>query len=161
MQSISADAITATDAPGSRLGPLVGMVYRQWRRQMDLDFKDLDLSDASRMPLLMLHRHGEAMRQKDLAQALHLDPSSLVRVLTQLRSAGLLEWSCAPADRRTKYIALTSEGRRLADLINERSQEIEQAILADLSADELQATRAALLKISQRFSQLQAASSTP
>lgn len=94
------------------------------------------------------------MRQKDLAEALYLDTSSLVRVLDNLRSANLVDWACNPADRRTKYIALTEAGRHTASLILARSLQIEQDILADLTPEELQVTRKALEKISRRFDSL-------
>lgn len=135
----------------SRFGFLLGSVYRQWRRQIDMSFKDLGLSDATRMPLLVLYMQDEALRQKDLAQALHLDSSSLVRVLAQLHKAQLVQWNNEPTDRRTKCIALTPAGRKVAALILEQSMEIEQTILADLSADEIQVTRRALEKISGRL----------
>lgn len=142
------------DQARSRFGLLIGRVCRQWRRQVDLSFKDLGLSDASRMPLLVLYAHGEALRQKDLADALYLDSSSLVRVLAQLRAAQLVDWQCDPADRRTKYIALTATGRETAALILTKSLEIEQSILADLSAQEQAVTRQVLEKISARFTTL-------
>lgn len=138
----------------SRFGLLIGSVYRQWRRQVDLSFKDLGLSDASRMPLLVLHVQDAPMRQKDLAEALYLDTSSLVRILDKLRAARLVDWACDPADRRTKCIALTDAGRHAASLILARSMQIEQAILADLAPEELEVTRRALEKISRRFDAL-------
>ncbi len=137
--------------PHSRFGFLLGSVYRQWRRQIDLNFKDLGLSDATRMPLLVLHVQNQPLRQKDLAQALYLDSSSLVRVLAQLQKTQLVQWDFDPADRRTKRIALTPAGRKAAALILEKSMEIEQTILADLSANEIQVTRQALEKISGRL----------
>ncbi|HEY9278692.1 MAG TPA: winged helix DNA-binding protein [Eoetvoesiella sp.] len=150
------DALFAPDLPQarSRFGVLLGSVYRQWRRQVDLNFKDLGLSDATRMPLLVLYVHGEPLRQKDLADALYLDTSSLVRVLAQLRKAHLVDWTSDPADRRTKCIALTPAGREAASLILAKSMEIEQTILADLSPQELEVTRRALEKISRRFDSL-------
>lgn len=149
----------AANAPGldqarSRFGLLLGRVCRQWRRQVDLSFKDLGLSDATRAPLLALYTQGEALRQKDLADALYLESSSLVRVLAQLRQAQLVDWECDPADRRTKYIALTARGRETAALILVKSLEIEQTILADLTAQEQDVTRRAFEKISARFSTL-------
>ncbi len=138
----------------SRFGALLGSVYRQWRRQVDLSFKDLGLSDATRMPLLVLYVHDEPLRQKDLADALYLDTSSLVRVLAQLRKAQLVDWSSDPADRRAKRIGLTPAGRKTAAVILAKSMEIEQAILADLAPQELEVTRQALEKISRRFDAL-------
>ncbi|MET1115850.1 MAG: winged helix DNA-binding protein [Comamonas sp.] len=152
-------ALASPDAPElsqarSRFGLLIARVYRQWRRQVDLSFKDLGLSDATRTPLLMLHDRGGPLRQKDLADALYLDSSSLVRVLEQLRQLELVDWACDPADRRTKCIALTSKGHATAALILAKSLEIERLLLADLSADEQRVTRAVLEKISQRFAAL-------
>lgn len=149
----------ASDAPEisrahSRFGLLIARVYRQWRRQVDLSFKELGLSDATRTPLLALYEQGGPLRQKDLADALYLDSSSLVRVLAQLREAKLVDWACDPADRRTKCIALTDRGRTTAGLILAKSLEIERTLLADLSPDEQQVTRAVLEKISQRFAAL-------
>jgi MarR family transcriptional regulator for hemolysin len=138
----------------SRFGALLGSVYRQWRRQVDLNFKDLGLSDATRMPLLVLYVQEEPLRQKDLADALYLDTSSLVRVLAQLRKAQLVDWSSDPADRRTKCIVLTPAGREAAAVILAKSMEIEQTILADLSPHEQEVTRRALVKISRRFDAL-------
>ena len=153
------DVTKPSAAPGSpqarsRFGLLIGSVYRQWRRQVDISFRDLGLSDATRMPLLVLHVQGGPMRQKDLAEALYLDTSSLVRVLDNLRAAHMVDWACDPADRRTKCIALTEAGRHAASLILARSMQIEQAILAELTPEELEITRRALEKISRRFDAL-------
>lgn len=135
----------------ARFGRLIGSVFRQWRRQVDLSFKELGLSDATRMPLLVLYVEARPLRQKDLADALYLDTSSLVRVLTQLRKAQLVSWSSDPADRRTKCIVLTPAGRDIAAQILAKSIEIEHTILAGLSPQELEVTRQTLEKISQRF----------
>lgn len=144
-----------------RFGQLLGSVYRQWRRQVDLSFKELGLSDATRLPLLVLSAQTAPMRQKDLADALYLDPSSLVRVLAQLRAAHMVDWASDPADKRTKCIALTPAGRQTAALILAKSMEIEQTILSDLSKEEQEVTRRSLEKISQRFDDLRCQEKPP
>lgn len=153
MQTTSADrAARDVERARSRFGLLLGGVYRQWRRQADLSFKALGLSDATRLPLMVLYAHpGAHMRQKYLAQALQLDTSSLVRVLAQLRDAGYVDWEFHEDDRRAKCIALTASGEDVAAQILERSLEVERAILADLTPKELEVTRRALEKISLRF----------
>ncbi|NYT79270.1 winged helix DNA-binding protein [Alcaligenaceae bacterium] len=155
MQTISPiDPFTAPDIvqARSRFGLLLGSVYRQWRRQIDFAFKDLGLSDATRMPLLILYVQGEALRQKDLADALYLDTSSLVRVLAHLRKAQLVDWASDPADRRTKCIALTPSGRETAKLILAKSMEIERAVLDGHSLQDLETTYRVLGTISRQFS---------
>ena len=145
---------TALAQVRARFGQLVGSVYRQWRRQVDLQLRDSGLSDASRMPLITLYTHPMPMLQKELAQALHLDTSSLVRVLAQLRAAGLVQWHCQPTDRRTKCIALTDAGRDTAARILQYSLHIEHAILDGISAEDLEVTRRTLETISRRFNTL-------
>lgn len=137
-----------------RFGLLIGSVYRQWRKKVDDTFKAQGLTDATRMPLVVLLTHGQAMRQKDLAHSLSLDTSSLVRVLTQLRNAQLVQWRIDPADRRAKCIELTVQGRQVAADILQTSLNIEQAILADLTPQELELTRRALHKITQTFERM-------
>lgn len=148
---------SSPEGASSRLGLLIGGVYRQWRRQADLSCKNHGLTDASRVPLLVLYGAQAPMRQKELAQALYLDTSSLVRVLDQLRARGLLDWTADPDDRRAKCIALTPEGRSTAADILSDSLEVERQILADLSEDEARILRQALEKISRRFDTLAAA----
>ena len=161
MQTICDDVQTTT-APDlaqarCRFGLLIGSVYRQWRKKVDESFKGQGLTDATRMPLVVLFTQGEAMLQKDLAQSLSLDSSSLVRVLAQLRDMQLVQWDSDPLDRRTKRIALTAQGREIASQILQKSLQIEQAILADLSPQELEVTRAALHKIALSFERMDSA----
>jgi MarR family transcriptional regulator, transcriptional regulator for hemolysin len=157
MQTISAHkpphAPDLVQARG-RFGLLIGSVYRQWRKKVDESFKDQGLTDATRMPLVVLLTHGQAMLQKDLAQALSLDTSSLVRVLAQLRDAQLVQWASDATDRRTKRIALTAQGEQVAAQILRKSLEIEKAILAELTAQEIDVTRRALHKIALSFEQI-------
>lgn len=142
------------DVARNRFGLLLGCVYRQWRRQVDLSFRDLGLSDAMHMPLLVLYVEQAPMRQKDLAATLHLDTSSLVRVLAQLREAGWIIWQCEATDRRTKCIELTPSGRTLAARILQKSLEIERTILAGIPPAELETARSVLRKISLNFEAL-------
>jgi MarR family transcriptional regulator for hemolysin len=134
-----------------RFGGLIGAVYRKWRRSVDLSFRELGLSDATRLPLLELLMAGKPLKQKDLAQALFLETSSLFRVLAQLRELGLVDWTADPDDGRAKIIALTDKGREAAMRILEKSLEIEKDILSVLTHEEREVARAALVKISSRF----------
>ena len=138
----------------ARLGRLIGGVYRQWRRQVDQSVKDLGLTDSTRAPLLALHAADGPLRQKELAQALLLETSSLVRVLDHLRSMDLVDWTSDPNDRRAKCIALTPQGRKTVARILARSLEIERSILVDVTPQELVVLRSALEKISRRFDAL-------
>lgn len=158
--SSSSNASRRTDAARieqarARLGRLVGAVYRRWRRAVDQSFRELGLTDATRAPLVALYESdAPAMRQKELAEMLALDKSSLVRVLSQLRELGFVEWETEETDRRAKRIRLTDAGRTMAERMVAKSLEIEAQILQTLSPAELQTTRLALEKISRRLDEI-------
>src|SRR4051794_6886695 len=93
--------------PQKRFGSLIGLAARQWRRAVDLRLQKYGLTEATWTPLLRLAQASEPMRQKDLAAALSLDSSSVVRILNGLEDAGLIERREDPEDRRAKAIAIT------------------------------------------------------
>lgn len=139
----------------ARLGRLIGAVYRRWRRAVDQSFRELGLTDATRAPLMALYESdAAALRQKELAEILALDKSSLVRVLSQLREMGLVEWETDESDRRAKSIRLTAAGQTMAERMVAKSLEIEAQILHTLTPAELRTTREALEKIARRLDEL-------
>lgn len=143
------------DAAPARFGRLIGTLARKWRRAVDQSFREIGLTDATRAPLIALHDSPvSAMRQKDLAELLSLEKSSLVRVLSQLRDMGLVEWCVDPDDRRAKSIQLSARGRELARQVLARSLEVERKLLEGLSPEEVQLTRQALEKIARQFDAL-------
>ena len=70
--------------PQGRLSTKIGVVARQWRRAVDQRLQPFDLTQATWLPLVQLARAPGPMRQKDLAAALSLDNSAVVRVLQNL-----------------------------------------------------------------------------
>lgn len=137
----------------SRFGLLVSGIYRLWRRQVDIAYKELGLSDATRMPIVVLYDHGQAMRQKELAEALAMDTSSLVRILYELREKALVDWCSDPMDRRAKCITLTPAGLGMGERIVRISRDIEERFVAELDQADLATTRATLGLLLQKLKQ--------
>ena len=77
------------------------------------------------------------MRQNELAASLSLDGSSVVRLLDALEDAGLIERCEDRADRRAKSLVLTPRGRRTVDQVERVSLEIRNAVLGDVSDEDL------------------------
>ena len=90
--------------------PLVAQSARQWRRAIDRQLQPLGLTEATWLPLLYLSRARQSPRQKDLASALQLDSSSVVRLLDALQAAGFID-RAEGLDRRAKTVELTASGR--------------------------------------------------
>jgi MarR family transcriptional regulator for hemolysin len=120
---------------------LVGL-GRRWRKVLDTRLATQGLSDAVWTPLVHLHRLGDGISQTELAAAVGLDGSSLVRLLDMLVAQGLVERQVHASDRRIKLVHLTPEGKRTAAGIRKRIAAIEDELLADLD----EAAAASLLR---------------
>ena len=121
-------------------GALLGRTYRQWRRAADLRLQPFDLTEATWLPLLRIARAPEPPRQKDLAAAMFVDGSSVVRLLDNLEQAGLIQRKEGETDRRAKTIHLTPRGRAIADRAETVARRVRQDALAGLSDKDIATT---------------------
>lgn len=135
----------------NRLGTLVSLVSRQWRKAVDARLQAFGLSEATWLPLLRLAQAGKPMRQKDLAAVLTLDTSSVVRILANLDAAGLIEQHPDEEDRRAKAITVTEAGRALVRQVESVSQGIEDEVLADIAQGDLAISRRVLEQVCGRL----------
>lgn len=105
--------------PSARLdfGYRLVILARRWRAAIDARLHAAGLTDATWRPLIYLHRMGDGARQKDLAAALGLDCSAVVRLLDLLAGRGLVERREDPADKRAKTLHLTDSGRSLISTV--------------------------------------------
>jgi MarR family transcriptional regulator for hemolysin len=109
---------------------------------VDRRLQPFGLTEATWLPLIYLSRVPAPMRQKDLAAALGLDGSSVVRLLDALEASGHIERREAGTDRRAKAITVTARGWSIIERVEAVSREVRNATLHGLTEDELgQATR--------------------
>lgn len=87
---------------------------RTYKAAADRMASDFDLSHASAWPVLMIGRLGDGVRPGVVADALGVEPPSLVRIIDQLVAAGLVLREDCPTDRRAKTLHLTPQGRECA-----------------------------------------------
>lgn len=71
-----------------------------------------------------------------IAEALHLDPGYLSRLLRGLRQRGLLTARAAPEDHRHRHLALSARGRKAFAALDARATEAITAMLEGLSPGE-------------------------
>jgi MarR family transcriptional regulator, transcriptional regulator for hemolysin len=135
----------------ARLAPLIAQVAREWRRAVDGRFQAYGLTEATWLPLLRIARSETPMRQNELAASLSLDGSSVVRLLDALEKSGLVERCEDRADRRAKSLVLTPRGRRTVDQVELVSGEIREAVLGDVSDEELTQSLRMLERVRDRL----------
>ena len=117
---------------------LVARAARQWRRAVDRRLQPFGLTEATWLPLIYLARAPVPMRQKDLADALTLDGSSVVRLLDALEASELVERRVEDGDRRARIIVPTRRGLSIVEQVEAISREVRNATLTGLSDDELE-----------------------
>ena len=145
------------DAPSrDRLGFLMVTLTRQWRRFVEEQLAVSGLTDATWTPLLHLRAWGDGVTQKELAERVGLDGSSLVRLLDILEGKGWVERRADVADRRSKRIFLTEQGNTAVDSIRATMLEAELSMLQDLDDAEVEAMLGGVQKIRSRIDQMHA-----
>lgn len=137
------------------IGRLIARLARVWRRESDQALSDHGLSYATAIPLLVLSRQGENVRQGVLADELGIEGPSLVRLIDLLQEEGLVERREDPTDRRAKTLHLTKAGEAKVEETNRVLRRVRASLLKDIGADELAITFETLQRIEQRASRLQ------
>ena len=144
----------------AEIGRLITRLGRIWRRESDQALSDHGLSYATAIPLLVLSRQGENVRQGVLADELGIEGPSLVRLIDLLQSEGLVERREDPRDRRAKTLHLTATGEAKVEETNRVLRRVRSSLLKDIGSEELAITFEVLLRIEQRASRLQDAKTT-
>ena len=145
----------------AEIGRLIAWLGRIWRREADQALSDHGLSYATAIPLLVLSRQGENIRQGVLADELGIEGPSLVRLIDLLQAEGLVERREDPTDRRAKTLHLTATGDAKVEEINRVLRRVRANLLKDIGSDELAVTFATLQRIEQRASRLHEVKTAP
>lgn len=145
----------------AEIGRLIARLGRIWRRESDQALSDHGLSYATAIPLLLLSRQGENVRQGVLADELGIEGPSLVRLIDLLQAEGLVERREDPTDRRAKTLHLTTTGEVKVEEINRVLRRVRANLLRDVGSEELAVTFETLQRIEQRASRLHEAKTAP
>lgn len=113
------------------------------------------MADATWPPLVHLSLSGGGISQKELAERVGIDGSSLVRLLDILSERGLLERRPDPADRRSRQLYLTPAGEDAVRQIEAVLERTEREMLEDLDQDDLGRLLEAMERIERRIACMQ------
>jgi DNA-binding MarR family transcriptional regulator len=114
---------------------LITRLARAMRRRFEHAVAPLGLRARHLVALTHLKQHGPSAQQT-LIEALGVDASNLVALLNELEDAGLIVRRRDRADRRRGIIELSPDGERMLLEVDRALEEVDDEILAALSADE-------------------------
>lgn len=124
-------------------------VAQCWRRAVSQVLTEDGLSDATALPLVVLLRYGDGVRQGELAERVGVEGTSVVRILDSLENSKLVRRESDAQDRRAKRIYLTEEGRAQALHCDETLSALRMDLLERVSEEDLQATDRVLTALSE------------
>jgi MarR family transcriptional regulator for hemolysin len=121
-------------------------VARAMRTFIDQRAREHGMTRAQWGVLIRLERQ-EGMTQAEMAEALEIQPISLVRLVDRLRDHRLVERRPHESDRRANRLYLTAKGRTTLESLVPLGREISGEVLASVTDREANALLQQLLRI--------------
>src|SRR5919106_2565309 len=114
------------------------LFFRLWRASHVRAAEALETVGLTPALFALLNVTGarEGAIQQELGSALGIDRSTMVSLIDQLESAGLARRRPSATDRRAREIAITPKGRRLLQRARGLISQVEDEVLAGLTAEE-------------------------
>jgi DNA-binding MarR family transcriptional regulator len=137
------DGTTLTDDVGFLLSRASGLLVRATNAALAAH----GLRVRSYSALLLACDSVDGMSQRDLAEALGLDPSQVVLLVDELTDAGLVERRPSESDRRTKLVVATAAGRAVRRQAERAAGEAHAERLGVLTGEEQGQLRALLERL--------------
>lgn len=107
--------------------------------------------------LLALHEHAGVLSQKKLVERLKVDPGALTRQLKTLEGLGWIVRSVDARDNRVSNVALTAQGRGIAEEGLPRRNAFLHDTMASLPDEAIEALSSALHMLEGRIQEVAAA----
>jgi MarR family transcriptional regulator, transcriptional regulator for hemolysin len=123
---------------------LAGRLWRKMAREVAAKH---GVSEAASAPLIWIDRLGESVRQNTLADAIGIEGASLVRLIDELETSGLVTRQPDPNDRRANSVSLTPRGREVVAEVNEDVQALRRQVFVNLASADVEATMRVLAAI--------------
>src|SRR3954453_1363058 len=134
------------DEHRSRPGLLLALLGQEAMRRLRAAHDAHSLKPRQFQVLGLLHDHG-GMAQRELMQAMDVDPSILVTLLNPLEADGFVARERDPDDRRRHLVTLTPAGKRHLASASRAQKDTEDALFASLAGDQREQLRALLVAL--------------
>lgn len=99
---------------------------------MEHDLRERGLTRARATVIVYLHRGGP-MRQRDLAEALHVSARNVTGLLEGLEATGFVARKVHPSDRRATLVTLTEQGTAVARAMQADERRLARFLFADVA----------------------------
>ena len=129
------------------LGMLVFLTSKSLERLAEAEMKKRLGLTSSQWKIIMALNLSDGLSQKELAEKIYVDGSTLVPIIDKMELDGLVERRQDPNDRRNNRIFLTKKSGSVVDSIIEIILELRKIIYNELSQEELESAKKTMKKI--------------
>lgn len=116
----------------------VARLARRWRKLLDERLRDLGVTQARWSTMVALHRGGEGVTQRELAELMSIENPTLVRLLDNLEAQKLIERRPCEQDRRARRLHLTPRGEAFIEKLDSRAEGLRDQLLDGVTDKELE-----------------------
>ena len=134
--------------PGSEIPLALRTAYLALHRRSDAAFAPHGVT-ADQFVLLATLARGEAITQRELAQRMSSDPSTVRAMLVLLADRGLVEREMSSTDARARTVALTALGKKTFRQLWTAGERVRAKIIGALQPGEADALAGILARIAR------------
>lgn len=124
-------------------------VARAYKTAGDRVATQYGFSQATAWPAALIYQIGDGVRPGEIANALGLDPSSVVRVIDQLIAAGIMTRKEDESDRRAKLLSLTESGRERIEVLLAAMRPFRAGLFKNINPAELEVSLKVLRELGE------------
>lgn len=111
---------------------------RRWRKLLDERLKDLGVTQARWTTMVALHRGGEGVTQRELAELMAIENPTLVRLLDNLEHQRLIQRRPCEKDRRARRLHLTPQGEAFMKTLDARATVLRDQMLEGVDEKDIE-----------------------
>jgi MarR family transcriptional regulator for hemolysin len=131
------------------LGMAIKLSSKSLERAMDIELKNLHGLSSGQWKIILVLSIEDGFSQKDLAERIFVDSTTLVPIIDSMEKKGLVERRTDPKDRRNNRIFLSGKSKSLADPIIESIFRIRKIVYKNIPERDLEFARNILKKITE------------
>jgi DNA-binding MarR family transcriptional regulator len=129
-------------------GHMLGRTSRAMLNMLQKKFRQAGCDITVELWTLLINiRNAEGQSQRQLAELVYLDKTTIARLAAGLEKKGLISRKSVSADRRQKRLVITARGTALLAALKPVALAAQQQVLQDLDPDKLRSCREVLQQV--------------
>ncbi len=131
------------------LGMAIKLSSKSLERALDIELKGLHGLSGGQWKIILALSIKDGFSQKDLAERIFVDSTTLVPIIDSMEKKGLVERRTDPKDRRNNRIFIAGKSKSLVDPIIESIFRIRKIVYKNIPEQDLEFARNILKKITE------------